>query len=195
MAKSRAICNSMIRIVTECMSRTNKLSTTDSAISSTTIPIATTIENATSRQFSISGGPDEATCSQQFGVSAICKLQQHAVPTKYESHHPRAQNADRTLPRSTEADSKPNANSQVQQQEKTIPLPFPAQTVSARKLESDKELLKMFCKVEINIPLLNAIKEIPKYAKFFKELCVHKRKKMNGSVEVGGIVLALTKNE
>ncbi|RDX95679.1 hypothetical protein CR513_21757, partial [Mucuna pruriens] len=40
----------------------------------------------------------------------------------------------------------------------------------------------MFYKVEINIPLLDAIKQIPKCAKFLKELCVHKRKKMKGSV-------------
>ncbi|RDY14560.1 hypothetical protein CR513_00376, partial [Mucuna pruriens] len=51
-------------------------------------------------------------------------------------------------------------------------------TLLARKPESDEELLKMFRKVEINIPLLDAIKQIPKYAKFLKELCVHKRKKM-----------------
>ncbi|RDX74598.1 hypothetical protein CR513_45635, partial [Mucuna pruriens] len=53
----------------------------------------------------------------------------------------------------------------------------------------------MLCKVKINIPLLDAIKQIPKYAKFLKELCVHKRKKMKGSVEVRGIVSALTRNE
>ncbi|RDY08779.1 hypothetical protein CR513_06958, partial [Mucuna pruriens] len=53
----------------------------------------------------------------------------------------------------------------------------------------------MFRKVEINIPLLDAIKQILKCVKFLKELCVHKRKKMKGNVEVGGIVLALTKNE
>ncbi|RDX82422.1 hypothetical protein CR513_36796, partial [Mucuna pruriens] len=99
------------------------------------------------------------------------------------------------LPRSIEADSEPDANFQVQQQEKTVPLPFPTQTVSARKSESDEELLKMFRKVEINIPLLDTIKQIPMYAKFLKELCVHKRKKMKGSVEVGGIVSALTRNE
>ncbi|RDX85515.1 hypothetical protein CR513_33283, partial [Mucuna pruriens] len=39
-------------------------------------------------------------------------------------------------------------------------------------------MLKMFQKVEINIPLLDAIKQIPKYTKFLKELCIHKRKKM-----------------
>ncbi|RDX92982.1 hypothetical protein CR513_24826, partial [Mucuna pruriens] len=52
----------------------------------------------------------------------------------------------------------------------------------------------MFRKVEINIPLLDAIKQIPKYAKFLKELCVHKRRKMKGSRELGGVVSALTKN-
>ncbi|RDX97882.1 hypothetical protein CR513_19282, partial [Mucuna pruriens] len=85
------------------------------------------------------------------------------------------------LPRSAEADSESDANSQSQP-EKTVLAPFPTRTISARKPESDEELLKMF-------------RKIPKYAKFLKELCVHKRKKMKGSVEVGGIVSVLTKNE
>ncbi|RDX93564.1 hypothetical protein CR513_24160, partial [Mucuna pruriens] len=80
-------------------------------------------------------------------------------------------------------------------QDKTVPLPFPTRTLSTRKPESDEELLRMFRKVEINIPLLDAIKQIPKYAKFLKELCVQKRKKMKGGVEVGGTVSALTRNE
>ncbi|RDX94167.1 hypothetical protein CR513_23481, partial [Mucuna pruriens] len=83
----------------------------------------------------------------------------------------------------------------MRQQDKTVPLPFPTRTLSARKPDSDEELVKMFRKVEINIPLLDAIKQIPKYAKFLKELCVHKRKKMKGSVEIGGIVSALTRSE
>ncbi|RDX81265.1 hypothetical protein CR513_38070, partial [Mucuna pruriens] len=53
----------------------------------------------------------------------------------------------------------------------------------------------MFRKVEINIPLLDAIKLILMYVKFFKELCVHKRKKIKGRVEVGGIVSALTRDK
>ncbi|RDX98628.1 hypothetical protein CR513_18417, partial [Mucuna pruriens] len=66
------------------------------------------------------------------------------------------------------------------QHNKTVPLPFPTRTISTRKPESHEELLKMLRKVEINIPLLDVIKQIPKYAKFLKELCVHKRKKMKG---------------
>ncbi|RDX92493.1 hypothetical protein CR513_25363, partial [Mucuna pruriens] len=53
----------------------------------------------------------------------------------------------------------------------------------------------MFRKVEINIPLLDAIKQISKYVKFLKELCVHKRGKMKGKggVELSGIVSAETR--
>ncbi|RDY07268.1 hypothetical protein CR513_08633, partial [Mucuna pruriens] len=98
------------------------------------------------------------------------------------------------LSRPTEADAEPNVDSQSRP-EKTILVPFPTQTILARKPEPDKELLKMFCNVEINIPLLDAIKKILKYAKFLKELCVHKRKKIKENVEVGCIVSALTRNE
>lgn len=34
----------------------------------------------------------------------------------------------------------------------------------------------MFCKIEINIPLLDAINQVPRYAKFVKGLCTNKRK-------------------
>ncbi|RDX75987.1 hypothetical protein CR513_44069, partial [Mucuna pruriens] len=41
---------------------------------------------------------------------------------------------------------------------RSIPLPFLTRTLSTRKVETDEDLLKMFRKVEINIPLLDAIK-------------------------------------
>ncbi|XP_023746053.2 uncharacterized protein LOC111894203 [Lactuca sativa] len=40
----------------------------------------------------------------------------------------------------------------------------------------EKEILDTFRKVEVNIPLLDAIKQIPRYTKFLKELCTNKRK-------------------
>ncbi|KAA0046557.1 reverse transcriptase [Cucumis melo var. makuwa] len=40
----------------------------------------------------------------------------------------------------------------------------------------DEELLEIFKKVEINLPLLSAVQQIPKYAKFLKELCTKKRR-------------------
>ncbi|RDY08107.1 Retrovirus-related Pol polyprotein, partial [Mucuna pruriens] len=76
----------------------------------------------------------------------------------------------------------PSGNASIVTQ-RIFPLPFPNQTLSARKPEIDEELLKMFRKVDINIPLLDAIKQIPKYVKFLKELCVHKQKKMKGGLK------------
>ena len=49
-----------------------------------------------------------------------------------------------------------------------------------------------FRKVEVNIPFLNAIKQVPRYAKFLKELCSSKRKiKGNEKVSVGENVSAI----
>ncbi|RDX82389.1 hypothetical protein CR513_36812, partial [Mucuna pruriens] len=98
-------------------------------------------------------------------------------------------------PRSTSTESEPDADPEAPQQARPVPVSFPSRTLSARKPESDEDLLKTFQKVEINIPLLDAIKQIPKYAKFLKELCVHKRRKIKGGMELGGIVSALTKND
>jgi hypothetical protein len=37
-------------------------------------------------------------------------------------------------------------------------------------------MIETFKQVKINIPLLDAIKQIPAYAKFLKDLCIQKRK-------------------
>ena len=58
--------------------------------------------------------------------------------------------------------------------------------------EAEKEILETFRKVEVNIPLLDAIKQIPRYAKFLKELCTHKRKlKGNERISMGRNVSTL----
>ncbi|KAL0418680.1 UNVERIFIED_CONTAM: hypothetical protein Sradi_1281500, partial [Sesamum radiatum] len=44
----------------------------------------------------------------------------------------------------------------------------------SKKEEEEKEIFEIFHKVEVNIPLLDAIKQIPRYAKFLKELCTSK---------------------
>ncbi|XP_027166731.1 uncharacterized protein LOC113766775 [Coffea eugenioides] len=45
-----------------------------------------------------------------------------------------------------------------------------------KRAEREKEILDVFRKVQVNIPLLDVIKQVPKYAKFLKDLCVNKRK-------------------
>ncbi|XP_057444357.1 uncharacterized protein LOC130736557 [Lotus japonicus] len=75
----------------------------------------------------------------------------------------------------------------------SIPLPFPLKAMpSKRKEEVDKGILEIFKKVEVNIPLLDALKKIPRYAKFLKELCTQKRKlKGNERVRMGRNVSAI----
>ncbi|XP_042443926.1 uncharacterized protein LOC122029030 [Zingiber officinale] len=46
--------------------------------------------------------------------------------------------------------------------------------------------MDIFSKVEVNIPLLKVIKNIPKHAKFLKDLCVHKRKLKGDELESMG---------
>ncbi|XP_045810885.1 uncharacterized protein LOC123905320 [Trifolium pratense] len=73
------------------------------------------------------------------------------------------------------------------------PIPFPqrVQKNIKKTVEEDKEILNVFRKCAVNIPLLDAIKQIPKYAKFLKDLCTHKRKlKGNERVSLGRNVSA-----
>ncbi|XP_052309176.1 uncharacterized protein LOC127905360 [Populus trichocarpa] len=76
---------------------------------------------------------------------------------------------------------------------KTIP-PFPMNSSRSKKEDKEKEILEVFKKVELNIPLLDAMKQIPKYAKFLKELCTTKRAfKLKGheTVSMGEVVSAI----
>ncbi|XP_043813687.1 uncharacterized protein LOC110617833, partial [Manihot esculenta] len=57
-----------------------------------------------------------------------------------------------------------------------VPPPFPRRFARSQKEKEEKEILETFRKVEINIPLLDAVKQIPRYAKFLKELCTNRRK-------------------
>ncbi|RDX91964.1 hypothetical protein CR513_25967, partial [Mucuna pruriens] len=95
---------------------------------------------------------------------------------------------------SAKTKTKPRVVSRVQQPVKSVPLPFPNRIVLTRRSEIDEDLLKLFRKVEVNIPFHKAIKHVPKYAMFLKELCVHKRKKIKGAAETGGIMPVLELN-
>lgn len=64
--------------------------------------------------------------------------------------------------------------------------PFPSRFAKSKRDEHEKEILETFRKVQVNIPLLDAIYQVPHYAKFLKDLCTNKRKlKGNEVVSVG----------
>ncbi|KAH9724739.1 hypothetical protein KPL70_007603 [Citrus sinensis] len=53
--------------------------------------------------------------------------------------------------------------------------PFPQRLAKGKKGKSTGEILEIFKQVSVNIPLLDAIKQVPSYAKFLKDLCTKKR--------------------
>ncbi|KAL0416193.1 UNVERIFIED_CONTAM: hypothetical protein Slati_3451200 [Sesamum latifolium] len=54
--------------------------------------------------------------------------------------------------------------------------PFLERFAKSKKEEEEKDILETLRKVEVNISLLNAIKQVPRYAKFLKEMCINKSK-------------------
>ncbi|KAJ0458186.1 putative aspartic peptidase domain superfamily [Helianthus annuus] len=81
----------------------------------------------------------------------------------------------------------------VRSERKFTPIaPFPARLQSTKKEREEQEIMETFRKVEVNIPLLDAIKQVPRYAKFLKELCTSKKKlKGNETVKVSENISAV----
>ncbi|CAN6544418.1 unnamed protein product [Malus baccata var. baccata] len=55
-------------------------------------------------------------------------------------------------------------------------VPFPHRFMQSKKEEAEKDILETFRKVQVNIPILDAIKQVPRYAKFLKELCTTRKR-------------------
>ncbi|XP_045802905.1 uncharacterized protein LOC123896577 [Trifolium pratense] len=97
---------------------------------------------------------------------------------------------------SSSAPEPPSVTTETEPEKERVyvpPIPFPqrVQKNIKKTVEEDKEILDVFRKCAVNIPLLDAIKQIPKYAKFLKDLCTHKRKlKGNERVSLGRNVSA-----
>ncbi|CAN6560256.1 unnamed protein product [Malus baccata var. baccata] len=93
---------------------------------------------------------------------------------------------DQTLP-SPPSPPKPSQTTKVSPNStfsSSIPLnvPFPGRFRQSNKEEAEKDILETFRKVQVNIPLLDAIKQVPRYAKFLKELCTIRRRISNKEV-------------
>jgi hypothetical protein len=54
--------------------------------------------------------------------------------------------------------------------------PYPDRLLEPKKGGTFKDILEVFKQVQINIPFLDAIQQVPSYAKFLKDLITVKRK-------------------
>ncbi|KAL6579505.1 hypothetical protein OROMI_009721 [Orobanche minor] len=79
-----------------------------------------------------------------------------------------------------EKSNKPQVSKSEDSKEKEKPYvpkaPFPERLISKDKSSQYKDILEIFKQVRINIPFLDAIKQVPAYSKFLKDLCTVKRK-------------------
>ncbi|CAN6686159.1 unnamed protein product [Malus baccata var. baccata] len=69
-----------------------------------------------------------------------------------------------------------NVSNSIPTNDFPLNVPFPSRFKQTKKEEAEKDILETFRKVQVNIPLLDAIKQVPRYAKFFKELCTTRKR-------------------
>ena len=78
------------------------------------------------------------------------------------------------------AQSQEKAPKGVDTADNTTPIPFPQLARKPRKqLEPDPKMVEIFKKVEVTVPLFDVIQQVPKYAKFLKDLCIIETKLMS----------------
>ncbi|KAL5550681.1 hypothetical protein UlMin_000857 [Ulmus minor] len=94
------------------------------------------------------------------------KFPSQPIPNPKESHKSQPEN-------SKSNDSTKNDNQPLPYVPKA---PFPQRLVPKEKGTQYSDILEVFKQVRINIPFLDAIKQVPAYSKFLKDLCTVKRK-------------------
>ncbi|CAM8895146.1 unnamed protein product [Rhodiola kirilowii] len=77
------------------------------------------------------------------------------------------------VPVSEEHKERPVPRTKTPKISTTLPFPVPAHVQKQHVM--DEDVFELFSKVKINIPLLESIKQIPRYVKFLKELYTNRR--------------------
>ncbi|CAN6571430.1 unnamed protein product [Malus baccata var. baccata] len=139
--------------------------------------VCRTIQRASGKQVGSDPQPSKSRSNEV--EELIIEEDKQSTPTaKVETPLPQAPNAPKPSNSANRGKEVPILiNSNV------VPnVPFPHRFMRSKKEEAEKDILETFRKVQVNIPLLDAIKQVPRYAKFLKELCT--TRKINSSKEV-----------
>ncbi|XP_052874583.1 uncharacterized protein LOC128280469 [Gossypium arboreum] len=130
--------------------------------------------------------PSQAEPNPRQNVSAITLRSRKVLETVPAKNHGQEKEWEKQI-------LDPTARPELEVQKPVVmPPPFSGRLARDKKENEEKEILETFRKVEVNIPLLDAIKQIPRYAKFLKELCTSKRRLIgNERVNVGENVSAV----
>ncbi|KAM2728888.1 hypothetical protein EV1_000336 [Malus domestica] len=115
--------------------------------------------------------PQASNSSQKEDEKLLFEEEPQTSPTARMEHH---------LPQPPKPSNSANKGKEgtIQDNSNVIPLdvPFPSRFLQAKNEEEENDVLETFRKVHVNIPLLDAIKQIPKYAKFLKKLCTTRKR-------------------
>ena len=134
--------------------------------------------------------PFQTVVNPQENVSAIMLRSGKEIESKIP--HELVKKKQREKEDKDSKDDKVNPQSMENKLTNLVLPPFPSRLAKTKKEEQEKEIFETFRKVEVNIPLIDAIKQIPKYAKFLKKICTTKRKlRGNEEVSVGENVSAM----
>ncbi|CAN6677807.1 unnamed protein product [Malus baccata var. baccata] len=116
-----------------------------------------------------------------------------------EEASPHTAKVDTPMPQAPKAPNLSNSSNKGKNVSNSVPtnvlpsnVPFPSRFMQTKKEEAEKDILETLRKVQVNIPLLDAIKQVPRYAKFLKEWCTtRKRISTKNVVKVGENVSAI----
>ncbi|KAK8261231.1 hypothetical protein V6Z12_D13G173000, partial [Gossypium hirsutum] len=99
--------------------------------------------------------PSQTEPNPRKNVSAITLRSAKVLETVPDKSHGQDKERKKQI-----SDLKVRSESKIQKPS-VMPLPFPGRLAKDKKEKEEKEILKTFRKVEVNIPLLDAIKQIP----------------------------------
>ncbi|XP_016502342.1 uncharacterized protein LOC107820551 [Nicotiana tabacum] len=68
----------------------------------------------------------------------------------------------------------PNREKPASSEQRVIPVPFPHRLVKQKKEDQYKKFMEMLRQIQLNIPLMDALREMPGYAKMMKDLMSQK---------------------
>ena len=126
-------------------------------------------------------GPSEGTFKHYKAVTTLRsgKVVDKTIPTKEPSQESQSESirddevVDKPyVPRKNVIEGEPEEDKATH----IPPAPYPHRLRTPKKVNNHYEIYELFKQVKLNIPLLDAIKQIPSYAKFLKDLCTVKRK-------------------
>ncbi|CAN6707332.1 unnamed protein product [Malus baccata var. baccata] len=121
--------------------------------------------------------PQASKSSQKEDEKLLFEEEPKTSPTA-RMEHPLPQPPCNSNPyNSAKVSSNPTSSSSI-----PLNVPFPSRLKHSKKEENEKDILETFRKVQVNIPLLDAIKQVPRYEKFLKELCTTRRRISNKEV-------------